>query len=326
MLWLLTVPMDFSGNDVVLGNFKLGVFLFGVCVILENLAKKAEHNWFTVSAKMFFILVGTILSSGVFYFLMPVFAFIKTYSISAFLPYLILLMIFIIVPAVKIIRVIRYQFRWINIFLLVSLIPVLFGNIIFITTFSPNKYATAKHKDTKYYLVSGRTFDHYDAFVNAYRCSSIFSCTKIFAEWSWTFPELIVVDNLNDEVHFVMNEPYPRIFFTDAERPRWYEGVGRKNDDSFFTFTVENDDCGEEDICLSKIITIYKCGLDFTSCSPLAIRFLYEDVDSEFPDLGLDVDEKAINLVLYEDGNQTIIFSYGSDIKCFDERCLVLSE
>jgi len=319
LLWLFFVPMDFKDNDPVIRIFSLGLFFLFLYALLEISAKLPINKWFAGVIKMLFAVIEAFIALS----LIPYIAFINMYFVPILLIYIVFTILLVLRPLLKTIKAPRNKFQWINILTMFFAIPILFVNIAFLITFYPVKYDSAVYQDKEYFLISGRTFDDFGGFMNVYRCSGgLFSCTKLFSEWSLSPPDTIVVDSVKEEIHFVF-EPYHRIYYTDGEGPRDYVRNSVITDNYLFTLSVENN-CDDRDVCESDIYTLYRCELDYTLCTPLNVQFIDMNDDTSWMSLEYDEEQEQVN-VYREDGdyNEVLVFTYGNEIQCFDDGCLI---
>lgn len=322
LLWLFFVPMDFRGDDPIIGNFIWGLFFLFLYALLEIPAKVTISKWFIGVIKVIFAVIEAFIALS----LIPYIVFINMYFVPILLIYIVFTILLILRPLLKTIKAPRHKFQWINILTMFVAMPILFVNVAFLITFYPIEYDAAVYQDKEYFLISSRTFDHFDGFMNVYRCSdSLFSCTKIFSEWSLSPPDTIVVDSVKEEVHFVF-EPYHRIYYTDSKEPRGYVRDSVNTDDYIFTLSVENN-CDDRDVCLGDIYTLYQCKLDYTLCTPLNVR--YTDANDNTSWMSLEYDEERDEVNVYredDDYNEILVFTYGNKTHCFDDGCSILNE
>ena len=308
LLWLFFVPMDFKGDDPLLGIFMLGLVFLFLYALLEIPAKVSINNWFIGLIKVLFAAIEAFIALS----LIPYIAFINMYFVPILLIYIVFTILLILRPILKTIRAPKNKFQWVNILIMFFAIPILFVNVAFLITFYPVEYDAAVYQDKEYFLVSGRTFDDFDGFMNVYRCSdSLFSCTKIFSEWSLSPPDTIIVDSVKEEVHFVFDY-YHRIYYTDSEEPRGYVRNSVVTDNYLFTLSIENN-CDDRDVCESDIYTLYRCELDYTLCTPLNVQFTDMNDDTRWMSLEYDEEQEQVN-VYREDGNynEILVLTYYS--------------
>jgi hypothetical protein len=142
----------------------------------------------------------------------------------------------------------------------------------------------------------------------------------------------IICDTNRKETHFIRNFSDPStLIFIDGENPQgFYEYASARLKNSLYflseDWSIEN--CTNEQYwaCDISVYTLYKCKSNYTDCNPLPITYTSGDVDF----LELRADETTNEIILFEhysgSDDETLIFTYGENSRCYVDGCTINSK
>ena len=218
---------------------------------------------------------------------------------------------------------------WKSLFFVVSIL-LLGINSLYLEIHIPRLSTTAKCNGTRYYIS-----DYAPLGDEQYLFAQISGWKGIFYESTFGIymsvgSYKIVCDEEKKETHFV--EKFSRLLvYTDSENPRAYvQYVRARLRDHLYFLSEEisglEAGCDEGmQGCLVLTYTLYECQLDYTACNPLPIRYTTNNSANTFE---LETDPKANEIILLEQYldsyDETLIFVYGKNPRCYVDGCEVL--
>jgi hypothetical protein len=168
-----------------------------------------------------------------------------------------------------------------------------------------------------------------------YRVMSKWAGAKYKYSYSWYLgnqPDTIICDGGKKETNFI---GFGNLLFTDGEDKRSYVfGASAKFREHRYFLSDEwivPVSCTSEQfwMCSTNIYTLYECDLDYTGCHPLPITFKGGGANIYH----LTVDKEATEITLIEesveysgDGDETIVFTYGENPRCFVDGCSITNQ
>lgn len=153
--------------------------------------------------------------------------------------------------------------------------------------------------------------------VNVYRCNSHdMACERIFYELggSTVYSAGFIVDDSMGEVH-VLHDGH--LVFTDGFQPReihWYEELN----DSIYTIGSFLPYGSSSD---RHTYVLHKCESSYKSCQQLPFKYIYIDGSIN---ITFDESTDELKIYLYKSTiGDVLIYSYGTEPKCYVEECSI---
>ena len=212
-----------------------------------------------------------------------------------------------------------------------SIIFLIF-NAFYLNIHMPWIETTAKCNGNTYYITHGSPlFDEQWTYVQLTKWKGMFKYESSFYGYAPSASaNEIICDVDKNETHFIRDSS--RLIYIDGENPIGFEGnwgAQLKNNLYFMSEEwIPQEHCNEEESksCDVVVYTLYQCKSNFTDCRPLPISYTSSDVFS----LELRTDEITNEISLFQhyfsNDDETLIFTYGENSRCYEDGCAINSK
>lgn len=202
----------------------------------------------------------------------------------------------------------------------VATTPLFFLNVLYFVLFYPTTLDIASLGSFKYYAVSELDGDIH-SFNVFYRCRKwSFECDRLYSTIGYGDTK-IIVDNQMNEVSLYENST---LQYTDAPHPRYYQGYDVLLNNYRYVLGWTCDKVNPID-CDDVVYVPYQCELDFTVCIPLPIQYV-DYYDNYYLTLIANEAMGEINLIEDYEDESVLIFTYGSNSRCYVDNCEILEK
>ena len=206
--------------------------------------------------------------------------------------------------------------------LFITTLPILVANILYTASYYPNILEKTENGNFKYYVVSLLDMDSH-GYMAIYKCKKwTFDCEGLYGSYThWA--DKIIVDKEDNEVNFVETAPYPGLIYTDGNVSHVFvESTSIQMENRLYFLSEDQilGNCNLTRACDSYIYTLYECKSDYTSCDPLPIRYItnYQNF------LYLEAEEITNEISLFDGHDDTLIFTWSDNPRCYIEGCEIV--
>lgn len=199
-------------------------------------------------------------------------------------------------------------------------VTLFFLNLMFFLYFFPRTVTKTRCNNTNYIISTSSTLsDPQWTYYQFTKWKGIKYETFFFGYPGYDYK--IICDEKQNEANVVIPS-LEAIDYTDGASPHSYIHSSARLNDALFIVSNEwhiPDGCNPNSPwdCDSFIYTLYECKSNYTECHPLPIRYI--NGDEKYSYLEIDLIENEINLFSTED--DTLIFTYGKNPRCYVEGC-----
>jgi hypothetical protein len=169
----------------------------------------------------------------------------------------------------------------------------------------------------QYHITVEGDFDQNFVTYTVYKCDvDNFKCQELDSDYSSSIDSVaLVVDEKTNEMHFVRNDD---LIFAYGEQSR--EVLTSEQLGKYFYYVGVYPPYGSPSA--EHAYSLYKCETSFAECQKLP--FHYTDTGGSFK---LTFDENTQEVTMYQwkyNTDDILIYSYGSEPKCYVERCSIV--
>ncbi len=207
-------------------------------------------------------------------------------------------------------------------------------NIVYLDIHIPKIGTSLKCNGATYYITYGAPLgDEQLTYVQLSKWWGLFNYKSIFFGYSpGSGANDILCDVEMKETHFIRTDSdLGTLTFIDGENPQnFYEYARARLKDNLYFLSEDRsiENCTNEQYwtCDIFVYKLYECKSDYTNCNPLPISYTSGDVD--FLELRTDETTNEVSLVeLYlGSDDETQIFTYGKNSRCYVDGCTITTK
>jgi hypothetical protein len=242
---------------------------------------------------------------------------------------LVLLGIYIIISTV----LLKIKHRGLKIIFFLFTFGTLFINALYLSYLTPRLDVATTCNGNAYFVTSGPSFSYERlTYIQWTKWSSVLHYKTYTLSYSgWSHPDEIICDVENREAHFIKYaNGYGFLLYIDGSNPQEFISTATAKLGNKLYYLAEDwilpKGCDPKKPwdCEIYINTLYECELDYLNCNALPVTYTHQSY-YYLLDLITDEESEEINLVKLDYGsdNETLVFSYGKNSRCFVDGCTI---
>lgn len=191
-------------------------------------------------------------------------------------------------------------------------------NIAYLSDRMPSLEASFRCQGAQYYVAEIHYIDYFDTEMTKWSGGLRFETHYVPSRRIYE----IVCDEHEAEINFIGNDEL--LFYSEGELTHtFYYDTAQLGNNRYFLEEVYTCDSG----CKVSSYRLYQCNLDFTACNPLPISYTEAPEGGADAIYGLKADVVTGTVSLYQwfqaDNDEKLIFSFGEEMHCYAEGCVI---